>query len=46
MKIGASSSNIKSTASFKLEKDLVVEKDHKALAPQANINELNGKKAF
>src|SRR5436190_13923821 len=46
VKIGASSSNIKSTASFNLEKDLVVEKDHKALAPQANINELNGKKAF
>jgi beta-glucosidase len=46
VKIGASSSNIKSTASFNLAKDIVVEKDHKALAPQANINELKGKKAF
>lgn len=46
VKIGASSLNIKSTASFNVTKDIVVEKDHKALSPQVNINELKGKKAF
>jgi len=46
VKIGASSTNIKSTASFSLPRDLVVEKDHKALAPQPDINELKSKKAF
>jgi beta-glucosidase len=40
VKIGASSLNIKGTASFNLPKELVVEKDHKALSPQAGINEL------
>ena len=40
IKIGASSLNIKGTASFNLPKELVVEKDHKALSPQTGINEL------
>jgi beta-glucosidase len=40
VKIGTSSLNIKSTASFNLPKELVVEKDHKALPPQTGINEL------
>jgi beta-glucosidase len=40
VKIGASSSNIKQTASFKLAAPLVVEKCHKLLAPQVSINEL------
>lgn len=38
--IGASSLNIKQTASFQLDKDLVVEKDHKVLTPQVSITEL------
>jgi beta-glucosidase len=38
--IGASSLDIKGKASFDLQKELVVEKDHKALAPQVAINEL------
>ena len=46
VKIGASSKDIKSTGSFILSKDLVVEKDHKALAPKVTINELKAKKAF
>jgi beta-glucosidase len=46
VKIGASSLNIKSNASFSLPKELVVEKDHKALAPQSDIKELKSKKAF
>ena len=40
VKIGASSLDIKSTASFDLSKDLVVEKVNKALAPQVSISEL------
>ena len=40
VKIGASSLDIKSSASFSLPKELVVEKDHKLLAPQVSINEL------
>jgi beta-glucosidase len=38
--IGASSSDIKQRASFSLSKELVVEKDQHAMAPQVNINEL------
>ncbi len=38
--IGASSSDIKQRASFNLSKELIVEKDQKAMAPQVNINEL------
>lgn len=38
--IGASSNDIKATAKFKLVKELVVEKDEQALAPQVTINEL------
>ncbi|MEO6733643.1 MAG: glycoside hydrolase family 3 C-terminal domain-containing protein [Ferruginibacter sp.] len=38
--IGASSLNSKQTASFKLEKDILVEKDHPALAPQVQIKAL------
>lgn len=37
VKIGASSSDIKESASFELRKDLVVEKDHNVLAPQVDI---------
>jgi beta-glucosidase len=43
VKIGASSLNIKQTASFSLPKDLVVEKDHQALIPQVRIEELKSK---
>jgi beta-glucosidase len=43
VKIGASSLNIKQTASFNLAKDIVVEKDNKVLIPQVSINELKGK---
>ncbi|WP_428329810.1 glycoside hydrolase family 3 C-terminal domain-containing protein [Mucilaginibacter sp.] len=38
--IGASSENIKLAKSFKLVKTIIVEKDHKALAPTVNIDEL------
>jgi len=40
VRIGSSSLNIKQTATFGLSKDIVVEKDHKVLAPQVPINEL------
>jgi len=40
VKIGGSSLDIKTSTSFKLEHDLVVEKDHKALTPQVGITEL------
>lgn len=47
VKIGASSTNIKQTAGFELAKEMVVEKDHKVLVPQVQINELKSeKKAF
>jgi beta-glucosidase len=38
--IGASSENIKQTASFQLQKELVVEKVHKVLTPKTTINEM------
>jgi beta-glucosidase len=44
VKIGASSLNIKGTAAFNLPKELVVEKDHKALATQGSIDELKAGK--
>ena len=44
IKIGASSLNIKTTASFTLAKDITVEKVHKALAEQTGLNELKSKK--
>ena len=44
--IGASSLDIKSTSSFNLSKELVVEKVHKVLVPQATVDELKPKKAF
>lgn len=40
VKIGASSSNILQTATFTLDKTLVVEKCNKVLVPQVQINEL------
>jgi beta-glucosidase len=40
VKIGASSADIRQTATFTLPADLVVEKDHKVLAPQVTIEEL------
>ena len=43
VKIGASSNDIKQTANFNLPKSIVVEKDHKVLVPQVDINELKGK---
>ncbi len=43
VKIGASSLDIKSVSSFVLPKELIVEKVHKALAPQVSINELKAK---
>lgn len=45
VKIGASSLDIKQRASFYVPKDIIVEKDHKALAPQAQINELKPNKS-
>ncbi|MBB3056700.1 glycoside hydrolase family 3 C-terminal domain-containing protein [Mucilaginibacter gotjawali] len=41
--IGASSKDIKQTAAFKLAKEMVVEKDEQALAPQVAISELKSK---
>ena len=47
VKIGASSKNIKQTASFDLAKEIVTEKDNKVLVPQTEINEMKSqKKAF
>jgi len=47
VKIGASSKNIKQTASFNVAKEIVTEKDHKVLVPQTEINEMKAqKKAF
>lgn len=43
VKIGASSEDIKLTKSFKLSKDIVVQKVHKALAPTVQIDELKSK---
>ena len=43
IKVGASSADIRLTAEFNLPTDIVVEKVHKALAPQVEINELTGK---
>jgi beta-glucosidase len=40
LSIGASSKAIKGTAKFKLAKEMVVEKDEQALAPQVAISEL------
>ncbi|MEP6845563.1 MAG: glycoside hydrolase family 3 C-terminal domain-containing protein, partial [Panacibacter sp.] len=40
VKIGASSANIKQTATFSLAKELVTEKDNKVLVPQVFFNEL------
>ncbi len=40
VKIGASSRDIRQTASFTLDSDLTVKKESKALAPKAGINEL------
>ena len=40
VKAGASSADIKQTATFTLPADLVVEKDHKVLTPQVSIDEL------
>ncbi len=43
VKAGASSTDIKQSATFNLPKPIIVEKDHKVLAPQVDINELDGK---
>jgi beta-glucosidase len=40
IKIGASSKDIKQTSTFTLAKDIIVEKDHKVLAPQVSIKEM------
>ena len=40
VKVGASSTNIKQTASFILDKSIVTEKTNKVLVPQVPINEL------
>jgi len=42
VKVGASSKNIKQTAAFNLDKEIIVEKNHKVLSPKIDIN----KKAF
>ena len=44
VKIGASSLDIKQSASFNLPKDLVVEKTNKVLVPKVSINELRTEK--
>jgi len=41
VKIGASSSNIKQTATFNLSKEILVEKCNKVMQPQVPINELH-----
>jgi beta-glucosidase len=47
VKIGASSLDVKQSASFNLPKDLIVEKTNKVLAPKVSINELKtDKKGF
>ncbi len=43
VRIGASSTDIRQTAKFKLIKGTVAEQDEKALAPEVAINELRGK---
>jgi beta-glucosidase len=43
VKIGASSIDIKQSANFNLSKEIIVEKDHKVLAPQVEIKEFTGK---
>lgn len=43
VKIGASSNDIKQSTNFNLSKEIVVEKDHKVLAPQVDIKEFDGK---
>jgi beta-glucosidase len=40
VKVGASSADIRQSGTFTLPADLVVEKDHKVLAPQVQIDEL------
>ncbi len=44
VKIGASSADIKQTATFNSVKPIVAEKDTKLLSPQGNINELKNNK--
>ena len=41
IKIGASSRDIKGTASFELEKELIVKQENKALSPKKAINTMN-----
>jgi len=43
LKIGASSRDIRQTASFLLDKDIIVKKESAALVPETKINELNRK---
>ncbi len=43
IKIGASSEDIKQSATFNLSKEIIVEKDHNVLKPQVEINEFTGK---
>ena len=38
VKVGASSKNIKQTAAFNLDKEILVEKDHKVLSPKTDIS--------
>ncbi|MFL5787140.1 MAG: beta-glucosidase family protein [Flavisolibacter sp.] len=44
LKVGASSEDIKKTGSFTLSKEIIVEKDHKVLVPQVELQEM--KKSF
>lgn len=41
VKMGSSSEEIRSTATFKLDKNLVVQKCHKVMSPEGPINELH-----
>jgi len=43
VKIGTSSRDITKAVSFRLEKEIVTEKTHKSLSPEAAIDELNNK---
>jgi beta-glucosidase len=38
VKVGASSRNIKQKATFSLDKEIIVEKDHKALSPKTDVD--------
>lgn len=46
VKVGASSTDTRQTASFHLDKDIITEKCNKVMSPQVQVNEMSNKKAF